>query len=840
MTKQLEPFDQLHQLVFEHQGRQLNEADTRHRVIDFILHDLLAWPKNRTNVEEYVAPGYADYVLRKANGDILLFVEAKKEGAFFSLPSLPNDQTSAYVSIGKLLSDPAISAAMRQVRDYCFDAGSEYAGITNGHEWIFFRIFERGKKWESLKAFAIRDMSFWEKEYTKAYNSLSYKAISEDLSLVELLNSSPPQDRSIFYAKERIPSYSHSINANRLASTLRPIVNHYFGVIGDDDTEFMDRCYVSERDYQHAFDGMRTLIEDSLSPYFEAQGIQQLEDTGKGGRLGGRLTKNIKKGRKGEVLVLFGGKGAGKSTFIKRLLHHNPPRWLREHSVVAIIDLLKIPEEVEVIRAAIWNGLVDSLDSDKILSADRGSILEKLFSDRYEIANRQELAGLPKSSDAYNTRLNDLVAAWKCDRRYCARKLVEYWKDQEKGPIVVIDNTDQYSGSNQDFCFSSAQEIAEELGCITLISMREERFYGSKIHGLLDAFQNAGFHISSPKPSHVFRKRLEYVIGLLRSGNARDAVLNEPDLSLVSDCGKYLGIINREFLSERSPLNGFLTACAHGDTRLSLDLFRSFLLSGYTNVEEMLNAGQWNFQIHQVVKPVMIPTRYFYDELLSDIPNVFQLRYNRHSSHFTAMRILRKLARKVEGTSVAYQSIAELKSYFSETFGMLEDFTRTVDVLLKHGFVEADNRLDSYSDNVDSIKITGYGLYMFDNLAYAFTYLDLVCTDTGLFDESVANYLVEAAKTEYGFFTKNQRVQRVETRLDRVEKFVSYLEGEEQRERETYNLAIADNDLFTSKCRQTFESERKRVLSSAQRQGTKTLARPAGRDRGGSGKGRPG
>jgi hypothetical protein len=832
MSNDLDPFNRLREIVVEHRGRQLNEADTRHRVIDFILHDLLAWPRNRVSVEEYIAPGYADYVLKKASGDILILVEAKKEGVFFNLPALPNSQTSAYVTIGKLLSDPNISAAMKQVRAYCLDNGCEYAAITNGHEWIFFRIFERGKKWESLQAFVARDLSFFECEYTRAYNALSYVGISERLSLSGLLNSSPPQDRSIFYAKERIPSYSHAITANRLAATLRPIVNHYFGVIGDDDTEFMDRCYVSERDYQHAFDGMRTLIEDSLSPYFKNYGVQQLDDTGKGGRLGGRLTKNIKKGRRGEVLVLFGGKGAGKSTFIKRLLHHNPPRWLRDHSIVAIIDLLRVPEEPEVIRAAIWSGLVKSLDTDAILSADRSVVLEKLFSDRYEIANRQELAGLPRASEAYNSKLNELVAAWKQDKRYCARRLVDYWKDQDKGAIVVVDNTDQYSGHNQDFCFSSAQEIAEELGCVTLISMREERFYGSKIHGLLDAFQNAGFHISSPKPSHVFRKRLDYVTGLLSASNTRERLVGEADPSIVADCAKYLGIINREFSSERSPLNGFLTACAHGDTRLSLDLFRSFLLSGYTNVEEMLAVGEWNFQIHQVVKPVMIPTRYFYDELLSDIPNVFQLRYNRHSSHFTAMRILRKLARKVEGAAAAYQSIAELKAHFSETFSMLEDFTRTVDVLLRHGFIESDNRLDEYSDDVDSLKITGYGLYMFNTLAYTFTYLDLVCTDTGLFEETVANYLVEAAKTEYGFFTKNQRVLRVQARLARVEQFVSYLEREERRERETYSLAIADEDLFTFKCRETFENERTRVLSSAQRQAAKPSKRSARSSRG--------
>jgi len=124
--------------------------------------------------------------------------------------------------------------------------------------------------------------------------------------------------------------------------------------------------------------------------------------------------------------------------------------------------------------------------------------------------------------------------------------------------------------------------------------MREERFHNSKIHGVLDAFQNAGFHISSPKPAEVFRKRLVYTMSLLQNPTKRNELLLDTEPHMVENCLTYLSIVNREFSSEHSPLNRFLTACAHGDTRLSLDLFRSFLLSGYTNVEEMLAAGSWN------------------------------------------------------------------------------------------------------------------------------------------------------------------------------------------------------------------------------------------------------
>lgn len=812
-------FEKMQLVIKESGSRDRNEAETRHKIIDFVLHDYLSWPKNRVAVEEYINPGYADYILRKENGDDLLFIEAKKEGAFFELP-IPYSSTasSAYIPIKKLVSNEQIKTALEQVRRYCFDTGCEYAGITNGHEWIFFKTFEKGKRWDDLQAFVIRGLRFFTEEYTKAVNTLSFTAITENSTLSTLLTSFKPKDRGIFYPKEKILSYSHPITSNRLASTLRPLANNYFGVISDDDADFMDKCYVSQREYKSTFDGMQSLIHDSLTPYFEQFGVQQLEETGKGGKLGGRLTKNIKKGRKGEVLVLFGGKGAGKSTFIKRLLHHNQPRWLKDHAVVSIIDLLKVPEEKDVIREHIWSRLVSALDKDFILSRDRDSLLNDLFIDRFEIAKRQNLAGLNSSSEAYNIKLNELISSWKEDYMYCAKRLVDYWSGKSKGVIVVVDNTDQYSSEMQDFCFTSAQEISSELECVTLISMREERFYDSKIHGVLDAFQNSGFHISSPNPAEVFKKRLKYTINLLNNKSMAEDRFGAVDENVANDCKVYLSILCKEFFNHNSPLTSFLVACSHGDTRLSLDLFSSFLLSGYTNVDEMISAGSWNFQIHQVIKPVMIPNRYFYDESLSDIPNIYQLRSNRHASHFTGLRILRKISKGSDKTSPSYHSIAELKAYFSEVFNMVDDFERNIDVLLKHSFIESNNRLDSYSASVDSVKVTNYGLYMINELAYYFTYLDLICTDCGMYVEKSSNYLCEAAKKEYRLFTQGDRISRIKVRLERAEYFLDYLSEEETREKELYSLEMPESEMFTYKAKEGFSKEKERVMRSAKRQ----------------------
>lgn len=95
----------------EHSRRLGNEADTRRKVIDFVLREILAWPDNMVSVEEYISPGFADFVLKKQNGDAALFVEAKREGIYFELPHAhKNGELSAYmpapikISASRLLS----------------------------------------------------------------------------------------------------------------------------------------------------------------------------------------------------------------------------------------------------------------------------------------------------------------------------------------------------------------------------------------------------------------------------------------------------------------------------------------------------------------------------------------------------------------------------------------------------------------------------------------------------------------------------------------------------------------------------------------------------------------
>lgn len=57
-TASTDNLDALARIISEAASRDRNEAETRHKIIDFVLHDFLTWPRNRVAVEENIHPGY--------------------------------------------------------------------------------------------------------------------------------------------------------------------------------------------------------------------------------------------------------------------------------------------------------------------------------------------------------------------------------------------------------------------------------------------------------------------------------------------------------------------------------------------------------------------------------------------------------------------------------------------------------------------------------------------------------------------------------------------------------------------------------------------------------------
>lgn len=102
------------------QAPDLNEADTRHRFIDCLIHDCLGWDRfSDLTLERHFNGEYSDYELGTPP---LVVIEAKRAGQTFEVPS--EGTKSVLRSIRSLMSNsPEFKLAFVQAANYCSERG---------------------------------------------------------------------------------------------------------------------------------------------------------------------------------------------------------------------------------------------------------------------------------------------------------------------------------------------------------------------------------------------------------------------------------------------------------------------------------------------------------------------------------------------------------------------------------------------------------------------------------------------------------------------------------------------------------------------------------------------
>lgn len=808
----------------KYNANSLNEAETRFKIIDEILEKFLKWPKDSTSVEKFINGNRADYILKSKVGKPLLIIESKRENVYFELPNNVNgDKNYQKIHLDKLISDANIKEAVFQVKEYCEDLLCNYAAICNGHVWIIFKITPTdGKPWKKLPAFVIKNLDFFIEDYTQAINLLGYTNVVNESSLYSNIGVAKRTYAETFSPKNNISAYDTPVNSNPYANSFTVLSRKFLGQIPTNDVDFMRNCYVSNKGhYDELQKNVQGFLYDSLTPYFKNEGFQEFKDGKDGGAFGRTIIQTIKQENLDNVMILFGGRGSGKSTFLKRFLFHVRPSDFDKYSKIALVDLIDSPQTSEQLSSEIWKRVLHSIDYDRIREADRAVIIQ-LFSQEFEIFKKQILIGLPESGEDYQKLIRGFVQDKLNETKTFCEKLSTKLKTKNKGLIIFLDNMDQLSPELQDICFLSAVEIARKLSCLVIISMREERFYSAKSKGVLDAYHTPGYHLTSPVVPEVLIKRLNYVIEKL---TYTEDVAFEFNIKSDADLITIKNFIQNciyQLAKVDSNLSKFIRFATHGDVRQALEFYKGFMSSGYTDVDEIARHKYWTFQTHQVIKPMMAPDRIFYDESLSRIPNIFQLRNDTNSSHFTGLRILDLLNNKYGGkSSTGFVDAKYFVQEFEEAYSLKQDCEKHLDIFLNKGLVESSNRLEGYNTNVDQIKITAFGKYLFESLCFDFCYLDLVCLDCNNYKEELCNYLVESASKELKLKNSGRMMERINLRLERAEKFIEYLKSQELEEANELNLD--PNEVkYANLLTEAFAKEKERVLISAKKTQAKT------------------
>ena len=776
------------------QGSDLTEADTRSKIIDTLLLDILGWDEaSITREVRTVNGGYRDYVVRNERTAFVL--EAKRSGHYFDMPTVSNREAARD---GVLAKARDFKEALDQVVSYCRDQGHAVGVVSNGLQIAAtLPFFDGSGRHDTVLFDGIRDI---ERHFIEFWNLFSPQGRCLDTLLGRLR-----APRSIRVAPEgarvlRDQLVTHPddpIDRNPITGAIDPILRHYFtDIISPEKRTLLAKAYVeSARQAQYG-----RQVDELLSgaiPHLSVP-IERVETTRRSApeldsKLGELVQEVDEAGTEGAVTLIVGGVGAGKTTFLRRYFDFLESEELRRSVIPVFVDFLDIAEDVSDIGPSVDVVIQRELRAQYSESdLDSWDVLQQIY--RSEVARyRNGLLKPVYDSDptAFNQALAEKLGQLVTESEPHTGRLLRYLRSRHKKTVcLVFDNGDQLPPTRQAEILRLAFQRARSWDVVVLIAIRGETFWQFRNQTPLNAYHRQALQVPPPRLANVLSRRLE----LAKSEVGDREISFQTSLAPVTHVplADFLQVLVHSFLGrEDSRTRLFLEALAAGDVRHGLDLFTTFLRSGHTNMNEyfklLVEQGTYTVPLHHLLRGVAFGEHRFYDSSKSLVANVFSIEDDGFYSHFTKLRLLRHLhdARHID--SRAGKGYVAVSSLFGSFQGIVSDepgLRAALQPLLQQKLIEASNGHSVGGDLADFVRITSGGQYYSEYLCKTFAYLDLASTDTPIRSRNIFNQLSTISVDR----------ARLEDRIHRVEVFVEYLQGEEEAERlHVKDLPISDS-----------------------------------------------
>ncbi|MEQ9073674.1 MAG: hypothetical protein RLP09_07420 [Sandaracinaceae bacterium] len=795
-------------LLHEHEQGTListtaTESDTRAKLVTRILTRVLGWPEPQIDRETVTNSGYIDYVLKAPNP--LLLVEAKRVGKTFVFPA--EKKRRRYALSGLRSEKSGVGKAVRQVRQYADDQGVEYACASNGTQWIIFRAITRGAPWSKGKGVVFRNLHDIYENFTEFWNLISFEAVGMQSLRAEFARDATPRlefRRPI----ASLPWGDAKEARNPLSNQLQPIVNAFFkDLTGVDQDSLLERCYVHDRRVEGLVDQVQDVVLDTIPNFAANAGFQDLaESRERSGALDSEFRRAVALGQYGTTVLLLGGVGCGKTTFIHRFLRLTARDLLADRCVWFSVPFTEAPVSSEEFGEYARRSILTSLrERYPELVPKKLTQLRQIYDD--EITELRsgvwELYDDRERRDREARFLEERVAsAHHCDA------VLKHLRRSGRAIAIVLDNIDQRLPDEQVRVFLLGHELCRALDAIVMVALREESYFRADQAGAFNAYHNLRYHIASPDPRKVLIRRIDYTTRLFRRG---EADLREATGSLTSFDTHALSTIFRlvrSSVTDNPAIVNFIDAMGGGDTRAALDMFNTFMVSGATHFTRMLEQTRigrgWTIAEHEFVKAVMLGDYQFYRGDRSEVLNLFEISGSPRASNLTCLRVLyylRKRQGELHAEGPGFVNLLELSRAFEDTFGSSDDLHFHLIRLIQKRLVETDNRQVEGLVSVKSIAATRKGLYYINTLAGRFQYLQLASMDTPIWHSQVEHQIRRFANPT-----------SIYDRVEQVEWFIRYLQLEEARTIRRAPKALAE-EFFSTTIASDIEHAFRRDLS---------------------------
>lgn len=765
----------------------LSESDTRSKIIDKLFIEVLDWDEKSIDREGYVVEGYYDYLFSIPGFQFI--VEAKKNFVDFVLPIKHKALT-----IGTFAKENR--EVVNQIRKYLFEKGLQYAVITNGYQYVIGKFCNiDGSDWRFNKCLIFNDLNDVLDRFTSFYNILSKNSVSENSGFKIFLEEAVQKTGKTILSS--IPSNDSELVRNSISSDLTPIIDRLFGELYDVDEEvnktLIEECFIENKEIKKNRSEIEKLFADtppSIDNINKARNTESVVNQIKEEFITDDLKYNQ---TPPNPIIIVGSKGAGKTTFINYLF--SKKFGLEGSHPHIYIDFRKYSGTKNNFENYIYNDIIEQV-YNQYDSLDLCS--HKSLCSIYHREIKRNNQGIWKydfenDTNNYQSKLSLFLEEKLKDNESHFFKLSEHLiKGRRIRLCVIIDNADQFDSEIQKTVFLFAQSLNKKGNITIIIALREGYYYKWRQLPPFDAFPSNVYHITAPPYKDVLQKRINYALDHISlEGHSKGVIGETKKLQINNDAVRrfLLSLKSCLFGSENSEMLSFIQETTFPNIREGLEIFKSFLISGHTEVHEYILRQEadsnsttiipyWEF-----VKAVGLNNKKYYNHKISVINNLFY-PVEGNLNHFLKIKILKFLDKKLlsEGVAEKYITVEEIINLFVNTGYVNRYIKMELEELCRYRLIETDEQISDV-DVVKNLKfdesvcISMKGHHYVNTLINNFSYIEMTLEDTPIFSD---DYFIEI-RNSFPFSDENGK-RNLKGRVTVAEKFIEYLEDQEKIE----------------------------------------------------------
>ncbi len=583
------------------------------------------------------------------------------------------------------------------------------------------------------------------------------------------------------------------LDPNTFAADLSPILRRYFSSRDQNkDPEIYKNAYVSSNEVTNYDKILESFLVDRLSRSRSRTEIQttkkRADDVSK------RLTELASnRSNTGELQLITGGVGTGKSLFARRYKEYLQPNSLKDSNHWAFLDFNVAPENLSTANEWVCEAFVKSLvDEGAPFNLRDADDQERIFasdlSDREAFYQRMERVGegrgmLEKARD---------IEAWRQDHSRLALGISRHLQgDRDEVVIVVFDNVDRRDVENQLAAFQLALWFMDQMRCVVLLQMRDTTFEAHKNDKPLDTYKTGPiFHISPPRFIDVVKRRLELSLQVLGEQAPKQIRYTAPSGASISyskdRAGDFLKGIYLELFQRTTNVSRILEALAGRNVRKALDMFMAIITSGHMPEDVIAGvatgAPMSKFPEHLVLKILMRQDYRFFSNHSGFVANIFYTsnEWERPNNLLIPELLFFLISqRKQTGDNgqMGYVAHTRLKDHL-ERFGYVRsDVDRAAQFLLEKELIEADSATTTTLSDTASVKATASGWAHMRILSARLEYVASVLPTTPVNDPGLMARVFDLLQIEnrHGNLALSQKLGMVQGFKDYLSKQLAEL-----------------------------------------------------------------